>query len=730
MPKAGNHDFSSLSVRDLLEAREAYHVHLAHLRYVYATAIGRYLIRVEDENARDSAANGTPGDLGPRTLTNSDTRDWSWPCVLVFVSRWFSRDELVADPTLAQELVPSFLYLPDGRVVPTCVILVDPDEAAPAPETEPAFKSDLIGGGYPLATRVQGRTHIGSIGCLVTDGEEVFAITNRHVCGEAGREVYAGFKGGDRRLGVSAGRDLGRRPFAEVYPGWPGDRTVANLDAGLVRIDDVGGWTAQVYGMGEVGQIWDLNARSFRLDVIGCPLVAYGAASGMLKGRILGLFYRYKTVGGIDYVSDFAIGPRGVDEPLGTLPGDSGTIWFEDDAGDAAPRNAAGAPIRRPVALQWGGQRLLGPGGQVPTRLALGICLATVCRELDVEIIPEWNVGRTEYWGEWGHVKIGAFATSLIDPKLKGLASTMAANAANIGLDDRLLARIEPYHKGDFAPLADVADLVWRFTRKSDENNHFADMDKAGPDGKTLLDLCSASDANISPDVWNSYYESVGEERRGALPFRVWQIYDEMVDFVRAKDVTRFVCAAGILAHYVGDACQPLHISQYHHGKDLSDKPHTKVHSIYETDMIGRHGADLLAMIPAAVTDAVAPLPGRTPDGHDAAVAVVSLMRRTVARLAPLTIVDLFDSHMGPGQIEAMWAALKEPTAACMQDGAKTLARIWEGAWRAGGGGKLPAAGTLEQSDLSALYRAPNTDFLPAYRLQDVVVRSGRIEHT
>src|SRR6185503_13562645 len=37
--------FSSLSVKDLLDARDAYHVHLCHLDNVFATAIGRFLIR-------------------------------------------------------------------------------------------------------------------------------------------------------------------------------------------------------------------------------------------------------------------------------------------------------------------------------------------------------------------------------------------------------------------------------------------------------------------------------------------------------------------------------------------------------------------------------------------------------------------------------------------------------------------------------------------------------------
>ena len=53
---------------------------------------------------------------------------------------------------------------------------------------------------------------------------------------------------------------------------------------------------------------------------------------------------------------------------------------------------------------------------------------------------------------------------------------------------------------------------------------------------------------------------------RGLLPFRVWQIFDEMVRFAKAGKVPEFVCAAGVMTHYLGDACQPLHISYLHDG--------------------------------------------------------------------------------------------------------------------------------------------------------------------
>src|ERR1044071_2190897 len=95
-------DYSSLSIRDLLEAREAYHVHLAHLESVVATAIGRYRIRKGDWYDLHSPAEKCPPDFprpkGARTLANSVVKPWSWPAVLVFVRHWLDRSALRESP--------------------------------------------------------------------------------------------------------------------------------------------------------------------------------------------------------------------------------------------------------------------------------------------------------------------------------------------------------------------------------------------------------------------------------------------------------------------------------------------------------------------------------------------------------------------------------------------------------------------------------------------------------
>jgi hypothetical protein len=139
------------------------------------------------------------------------------------------------------------------------------------------------GRGYPVFTDVQGQAHLGSLGCLVTDGESTYALTNKHVAGPVGREAYTIVASSRQRIGTSAGKEIGNRPFADVYLGWPGAHSVLNLDVGLVHVDDVTRWTAQVYGIGELGPIWDLHTNSFNLDMIGCPVVASGAASGRIE---------------------------------------------------------------------------------------------------------------------------------------------------------------------------------------------------------------------------------------------------------------------------------------------------------------------------------------------------------------------------------------------------------------------------------------------------------------
>ena len=135
-------NYQSLSVKDLLEARDAYHVYLTNLENVIGTAIGKYRIKLSDPDMQDPLAlRARPPRKSstPRTLANSIVTSYSWPCLLVFVNRWATAEELSDRP---DQFVPSLLYMPDGRIIPTCVIYAPKKESAPPPLWNLNFPSE------------------------------------------------------------------------------------------------------------------------------------------------------------------------------------------------------------------------------------------------------------------------------------------------------------------------------------------------------------------------------------------------------------------------------------------------------------------------------------------------------------------------------------------------------------------------------------------------------------
>ena len=177
-------------------------------------------------------------------------------------------------------MVPRTLYLPSGRMVPVCVIKIEPvQQVLPTPGIP--FPLNNIGGGNPIITDVQGRQHVATISCLVTDGHRTYALTNRHVVGDKGEVVYSRLKNQQTPIGRSSGKQLTRLPFADVYQDCPGKDVYLNLDAGLVDKDDLSAWTAQVHGIGTLGMLADLPPSHMKRSLVGSRVVGFGAASGL-----------------------------------------------------------------------------------------------------------------------------------------------------------------------------------------------------------------------------------------------------------------------------------------------------------------------------------------------------------------------------------------------------------------------------------------------------------------
>lgn len=764
-------DYASLSILDLVEAREAYHVHLSGLENVVATAIGRYRIHQKDWYATHAPDERRPANVPrvspPRTLANSIVRPWSWPAVLVFVRRWESLTKL------GNQAVPSSLYLPDGRVIPTCVVLATPDESEPPPVPGPSQASGLMGGGYSVLRSHQGVDQFGSVGCLVYREGSYYALTNRHVAGGAGEEVRAFIRNSYHRVGVSADIGISRLLMSDVFPRWPVDKTFLTLDAGLIRLDNFDRWTSQVFGIGEVGATFDATEQSITLDLIGCPVRAFGGTSGVIEGEIQALFFRYESLGGFDYATDVLIGPRtqlAASEreavPF-TRPGDSGTLWFYDPPSGTKedslrdPMNPHLPPERglkarrlRPVAMQWGGQRF-SVAGEKQAAFALGSFLSTICRALDVEVVRNWSTGHDEYWGKLGHFAIGFKACDRLSGKLKKL---MKKNQRRIGFNNQTLGQGAAFKVGTgaFVPLADVPDYVWLFPRGNEGIQHFADIDIRDIDGgPTMLDRCIADPKNVSARLWKAYFngfaaEGVGPEE-GALPFRVWQIWDAMVQYLSDGDVMHFVAAAGVLAHYIGDASQPLHCSFMHHGippmktvhgrkyplprdsqqfKDFKKTPAADIHGIYEQTMLEFKTADALVAVDNLLQAGIPSVSVKS--GHEAAVATVQLMFKVQKRLSPKAIINADDPTLSESdRAEALWkkAKIRNSTVASLAESVQLLADLWISAWKIGKGNTRPSSELVEftEEQMDKISRKEHQTFVPSLSL-DEMAESGDFE--
>jgi hypothetical protein len=266
-----------------------------------------------------------------------------------------------------------------------------------------------------------------------------------------------------------------------------------------------------------------------------------------------------------------------------------------------------------------------------------------------------------------------------------------------------------------------------------------------------MLEACRQDARNIDPAVWRDYFggfaaEGCGPEE-GALPFRVWQLWDIMVAALRDKDVRTFVGAGGVMAHYVGDASQPLHSSYLHHGRlPMLDRPsgkfpvrhaskaytdfkktrEAKVHGIYEERMLEIDALAALEAIDAALAHAVPD--DQIDNGWEAARVTFDLMADAHHRLSPAAIIDADDPSLSETErAKRLWAhpTVKRETIRSLAESTIALARLWKSAWRKGNGNAIAAKQlrAFKESEIKALYR-PAAKFAPALTL-DQMAQSG-----
>jgi hypothetical protein len=401
--------------------------------------------------------------------------------------------------------------------------------------------------------------------------------------------------------------------------------------------------------------------------------------------------------------------------------------------------------------MQWGENRLFADGGEIAQSFVLATCLSTVCDRLDLDLVRDWNLDQPDTWGAVGHFAIASRVAGALSKDVPRLAELMENNATIVSHNDETILNSEfkKMSEDAFIPMADVPDFFWKHgkqghTRAFEGPNHFADMDqKRARDGLDLLELCK-DENNVDPTVWNSFYDSVEDllsgkpierKHRGLLPFRVWQIFDEMVKFAHAGKRGEFVCAAGVLCHYLGDGCQPLHISYLYDGDPLQATTHTVhhrygtmenkqvalgagCHSAYEDGMVNANREKILAGLDKTKT---VQAKKRVENGFQAALKTIELMRTTFERLPPSDIVSAYVVFDKPKkELPAyLWRKFGHETISCMQDGTHLLAVLWESAWAAGEG-ETRVKSTAAISEDEAMEICAPQNFLRSFAVDEI----------
>ncbi len=194
---------------------------------------------------------------------------------------------------------------------------------------------------------------------------------------------------------------------------------------------------------------------------------------------------------------------------------------------------------------------------------------------------------------------------------------------------------------------------------------HFIDLDRYGPPPFTAL-----------PHDYEAAIEKFGKstvDQNGTVPWRIEEVYRELVAAFRQKDADAILRHSAWLGHYVGDTHVPFHATENYDGQ-LSGQP--KVHAYFE--------ATLLTLVdPGEIHPATARRIDRPP--HDLAFNWLRESYRDVQLL-----LDADAAHGGKQGPEARdlsgFAVIAKPIAIDrLAMAASRLSSLWYSAWVEGG---------------------------------------------
>ena len=136
--------------------------------------------------------------------------------------------------------------------------------------------------------------------------------------------------------------------------------------------------------------------------------------------------------------------------------------------------------------------------------------------------------------------------------------------------------------------LTDSASVPDTRSSLPSEPKHFMDMDR-------LAEFPTHSITHNRDSLFKKYGETYIRITVGFLPWVIDSVMNVLTNQMRSKDWNRAWSTAGDLGHYIADAHQPLHTSQYYDGYASNyGNGSSGIHSRYETAMINSYQSSIL----------------------------------------------------------------------------------------------------------------------------------------
>ncbi len=266
---------------------------------------------------------------------------------------------------------------------------------------------------------------------------------------------------------------------------------------------------------------------------------------------------------------------------------------------------------------------------------------------------------RAYAWGFSAHRVVNRQAIGTLPPTLRPLFERNADYLAEHSIDPDL----------------------WRGAGASGEDpNHFLDMDAFG-----------AYPFDAIPRVEGEHLRKHGADARtkGRAPWRIEEVYRELVRAFEAHDPARILEQAATLGHYVGDVHVPLHSVLNYDGQLSGQKG---VHGRWESDLFERFERQVVPQLrPASAVARRDPVELGFEALLESFADVAPLLAADRANAGPHDYADTpGDDRYGNPYYTALFEGEERRLVARLQKASERLGALWLGAWEEAGRPELP----------------------------------------